>query len=119
MGQPDWSAPSDNATLALIQAQLGVIKTNTNPINGPLSNATLNVNTVLSPIFAAVGKQAVVIYNPSTTVTVWVGGAALVAGAGTPILPGAFHAWSLDGVTLYGVTSAGSSTVTLSYATVT
>lgn len=116
MGQPDWSAPSDNASLTAIQAQLATVIGNTAGISSDLFSGTVSVTSTRTQLVALGALVGAVLYNPDSTNTVYIGGSAVTAADGTPLLPGAFHSWVLGvNAILYGITSGATIAVRVTY----
>jgi hypothetical protein len=113
VGQPDWTQPASNAAVAALGTQLATVISNTNPINNAPDYGQQNIPAASTVIYAAVGTWGLVLYNPSATDTVWVGGNPAQVGKGTPLLPGGYHSWTIKDITLYGISDGG--TVAVSY----
>lgn len=110
-GQPDWTSPATSADIAQVIANTGGLK-------GPFVSAAVSVGTVPTLLRTAAGIEGVIIYNPSTTVTVWIGEASIAAGSGIPCLPGNFVSYGLNGSSLYGIVASGTVTVNVQHSPV-
>lgn len=108
MGQPDWTQPGSAAQLTQLLAQ-------TSPINSDLFSGSITVGTTPTQIIALGAIVGAILFNPSTSVTVYIGGSAVAVG-NTPLLPGAFQSWVIGVNTiLYGIVAAGTQAVQFTY----
>lgn len=114
--EPDWFTPATSTDIAAMQATLDTINGNTSGINSDLHAANVNVGVARTQLVALGALVGVVLYNNDPAVTVWVGGSGVVAGQGTPLLPGDYHSWVLGPTAiLYGITAAGTVSVSINY----
>jgi hypothetical protein len=110
LGLPDASGGSNQAD---VDAS-GRLAVNVQTTAGGALNATgqVSVANTATLIIAAGTRQGVVITNPSTTVTVFIGGSGVTTGNGQELLPG--NSVTLPVVSaVYGIVA--SSTQTVSY----
>lgn len=109
--QADWSAPSTDVVLALMQAQLATLLTQTSPLNNNPTNSAPVVNGTRSTIVSVTGIHAIVLYNTDPVNTVYIGGSVVTASSGLHLLPGAYHSWLIKDIALYGITDGASVTL--------
>ena len=110
IGLPDGSGASYQADVNSANELLIAVATST----GGVLNATgqVSIGTSATLIIAANTRQGVLITNPSSTVTVYIGGSGVTTGNGQELLP--LQSASLPVVSaVYGVVA--SSTQTVSY----
>lgn len=97
--EPDWFTPATSSQITqLIQ--------NTQPIAGMPFGFTVSVaGAAAVQLEAAASDEVVILYNPSATDQVFVGGVTVTAATGIPIPPGGFHTWVIAANNiLYGIT---------------
>jgi hypothetical protein len=108
IGLPDANGSSYQADVNSANEVIVAVATST----GGVLNATgqVSIANTATLIIAANTRQGVLITNPSTTVTVYIGGAGVTTGNGQPVLP-------LQSITLpvvsavYGIVATGTQTV--------
>jgi hypothetical protein len=120
--QPDWTTPATQATIAAVSDKLDLVSTqlleviaNTALLTGPLTQAQVNVGTAATLLRLTVGREGVIIFNNSLTLTVWVGSAGVTVGLGTPVPPQGTTAYGLDGASIYGIVSVGTVVVNVTH----
>lgn len=108
IGLPDGNGSSYQADVNPANEMVVAVATQT----GGVLNGTgqVSVGNTATLIIAANTRQGVLITNPSSTVTVYIGGSGVTTGNGQELLPGC--SLSLPVVSaLYGIIATGSQTV--------
>lgn len=108
LGVPDASGASYQADVDSSGDMLVAVKTST----GGVLNATgqVSIANTATLIIAANTRQGVLITNPSTTVTVFIGGSGVTTGNGQELLPG--NSLTIPAVSaIYGIVATGAQTV--------
>jgi hypothetical protein len=110
VGLPDGAGSSYQADVNSANELLVAVATST----GGVLNATgqVSVGVTATLIIAANTRQGVLITNPSTTVTVYIGGSGVTTGNGQALTPGCSLSLPIVGA-VYGIVA--SSTQTVSY----
>lgn len=108
IGTPDASGASYQADVDSSNNLL--VKVGTSP--GGVLNATgqVSIANTATLIIAAGTRQGVLITNPSSTVTVYIGGSGVTTGNGQPLLPGCSLSYPVVSA-VYGIVASSTQTI--------
>ncbi len=108
LGLPDGAGASYQAD---VDASNNLhVNLQTSPGGGINATGQVSVGSSATQIIAANTRQAVLITNPSTTVTVYIGGSGVTTGNGQELLPGTSITLPVVSA-VYGIVATGSQTV--------
>jgi hypothetical protein len=91
------------------------VSANTGLLTNISSITQVSVQDTATLLRTTSGREGVILYNNSATVTVWVGDSSIVSGQGTPIPPETPMAFGLNGAELWGVGDVGVAVVNVSH----